>query len=65
MDEKSISTYLDDPERRKILDDYRDFIIHQLKCFPNLSAVKVQKRYWINARIWKYLLVVSGVQTVE
>lgn len=44
MDEASISAYLDDPKRRKVLDDYRDFIIHQLQRFPDLSAVKVQRR---------------------
>jgi len=45
MDEKDIGNYMDDsPDRRKVLDDYREFIIHQLQCFPSLSAVKVHRR---------------------
>ena len=35
MDEIAISKYLDDPDRSKVLDDYREFIIHQLQHLAN------------------------------
>ncbi len=44
MDEASISRYLDNPSRHKQLDAYRDYIIHLLETFPQLSAVKVQRK---------------------
>ena len=44
MDEVSINAYLTNSSRRKTLDDYREFIIHQLQCFPKLSAIKVHRR---------------------
>jgi len=44
MDEIAISHYLENQSRCKSLDDYRDFIVHLLKTFPQLSAVKVQRK---------------------
>jgi transposase len=44
MDERSISNYLDDTERHKQLDDYREYIVHLLETFPQLSAVKIQRK---------------------
>ncbi len=44
MDEEAVSAYLSDPDRHKKLDDYRDYIVHMLVTFPNLSAVKVQRK---------------------
>jgi transposase len=38
MDERLISNYLDDTERHKQLDDYREYIVHLLETFPQLSA---------------------------
>jgi transposase len=44
MDEEAISAYLSNRSRHKQLDDYRDYIIHLLETFPQLSAVKVQRK---------------------
>lgn len=44
MDEASISVAQDDRSRVKRLDDHRDFFIHQLKAYPELSAVKLARR---------------------
>ena len=44
MDEAAISAYLANKERHKQLDDYRDYIVHLLTTFPQLSAVKVQRK---------------------
>jgi hypothetical protein len=34
----------DDTSREKTLDDYREYIIHLLKTYPNLSAVKILRK---------------------
>ena len=44
MDEDTISVYLSATERRKNLDEYRDYIVHLLEAFSKLSAVKVQRK---------------------
>ena len=44
MDEAQISACQDDRSRQKLLDTHRDFLIHQLKRFPKLSAVKLARR---------------------
>lgn len=44
MNEASISAAQDDRSRIKRLDDHRDFFIHQLKAYPQLSAVKLARR---------------------
>ncbi len=44
LEEKQISAYKDDGSRHKHLDAHRDFLIHQLKRFPKLSAVKLARR---------------------
>jgi transposase len=44
MDERLISNYLDDTERHKQLDDYREYIVHLLETFPQLSAVKIERK---------------------
>src|SRR3546814_16503543 len=44
MEETQISAYQDDRSRHKRLDAHRDFLIHQLKRFPKLSAVKLARR---------------------
>lgn len=44
MDEKEISDYLTAQSRHKQLDTHRDFIVHLLENFPQLSAVKVQRK---------------------
>jgi len=44
MDEVAISAYLSNRSRQKQLDDYREYIIHLLETFPQLSAVKVQRK---------------------
>ncbi|MBT3204250.1 MAG: IS21 family transposase [Candidatus Marinimicrobia bacterium] len=44
MDEVAISAYLSNTSRQKKLDDYSDYIISLLKTFPNLSAVKIQRK---------------------
>lgn len=44
MDEKEISDYLTAQSRHKQLDAHRDFIVHLLENFPQLSAVKVQRK---------------------
>jgi transposase len=44
MDEVSISEAREDPSRTKRLDEHRDFLIHQLKAYPQLSAVKLARR---------------------
>ena len=44
MDEPSISTMQADTSRYKWLDNYRDYLISQLKEYPKLSAVKLMRR---------------------
>ena len=44
MDEMAISRYLENKSRHKQLDDYRDYIVHLLETFPQLSAVKIQRK---------------------
>ena len=44
MDEVTISRSLETRSRHKQLDDHRDYIIHLLETFPQLSAVKVQRK---------------------
>jgi len=44
MDEAEISRQRDNPTRCKLLDDYRDQIVHQLQQYPRLSAVKVLRK---------------------
>jgi len=44
LDEAAISQAQEDPSRTKRLDEYRDFLIHQLKSYPHLSAVKLARR---------------------
>lgn len=44
LDESAISEAQEDPSRTKRLDEHRDFLIHQLKSYPQLSAVKLARR---------------------
>jgi hypothetical protein len=44
MDEGAITEIQANRERHKILDEYRDYIIHLLKTYPCLSAVKVLRK---------------------
>lgn len=44
MDEAAINQAQEDPSRTKRLDEHRDFLIHQLKSYPQLSAVKLARR---------------------
>jgi transposase len=44
MDEAAISAYLSNRSRHKQLDDYREYIVYLLTTFPQLSAVKVQRK---------------------
>jgi transposase len=44
LDETSITMLQDDTSREKTLDDYREYIIHLLKTYPNLSAVKILRK---------------------
>jgi transposase len=44
MDEVAIGQVQEDPARTKRLDAHRDFLIHQLKAYPQLSAVKLARR---------------------
>lgn len=44
MDEAAISQAQEDPSRTKRLDEHRDFLIHQLKAYPRLRAVKLTRR---------------------
>ena len=44
LDEMQISAAIADPSRTKRLDEYRDYLINQLKAFPALSAVKLARR---------------------
>jgi len=44
MDETTISAYLSNKARHKQLDDYRGHIVHLLTTFPQLNAVKVQRK---------------------
>lgn len=44
MEETVIATVLDDASRAKRLDTYRDFLVHELKEYPQLSAVKLARR---------------------
>lgn len=44
LDETEICEVLADPSRTKRLDEYRDYLINQLKAFPALSAVKLARR---------------------
>ena len=44
LDETTIGEAQEDPSRSKRLDEHRDFLIHQLKAYPQLSAVKLARR---------------------
>lgn len=44
LDESAISEAQEDPSRTKRLDEHRNFLIHQLKSYPQLSAVKLARR---------------------
>ena len=44
LDETTISDVQEDPSRTKRLDDHRDYLIHQLRSYPQLSAVKLARR---------------------
>lgn len=44
QDEHTIAQAQNDPSRTKRLDPYRAFLIHQLKAYPRLSAVKLARR---------------------
>ncbi len=44
MDENSISEQMEDPSRTKRLDDHRNYLVHLLKKFPKLSAVKITRK---------------------
>lgn len=44
MEESQISLCQDDRSRHKRLDVHREFLIHQLKRYPKLSAVKLARR---------------------
>lgn len=44
MEESQISICQDDRSRHKRLDAHREFLIHQLKRYPKLSAVKLARR---------------------
>ena len=44
LDEAEIQQAQEDRSRSKLLDEHRDFLIHQLKAYPQLSAVKLARR---------------------
>lgn len=44
LEEAAISEAKEDPSRTKRLDEHREFLIHQLKSYPQLSAVKLARR---------------------
>ena len=44
LDEAAITKMQEERSRHKILDDYRDYIIHLLQLYPRLSAVKVLRK---------------------
>ena len=44
LDEAAITDMQESRERHKKFDDYRDYIIHLLKTYPRLSAVKVLRK---------------------
>ncbi len=44
LDEGAISQMQENQQRHKVLDDYRDYIIHLLKTYPRLSAVKALRK---------------------
>lgn len=44
MDEAAIDAAQANPSRTKRLDEHRDYLIHQLKAYPKLSAVKLARR---------------------
>lgn len=44
LDEAAISQAQENPSRTKRLDEHRDFLINQLKAYPQLSAVKLARR---------------------
>lgn len=44
LDEASIDAQLGDRSRHKVLDEHREYIVHLLRTFPRLSAVKVKRK---------------------
>ena len=44
QNEADINRAQEDSSRTKRLDEYRDFLVHQLKAYPQLSAVKLARR---------------------
>lgn len=44
MDEAAIDAAQTNSSRTKLLDEHRDYLIHQLKAYPRISAVKLARR---------------------
>ena len=44
MEVDAITEQFADPSRSKRLDDHRDYLVHLLKQFPKLSAVKIARK---------------------
>jgi len=44
MGEEEISEYLQDTERQKMLDKYREYIEHLLQIYPRLTATKIKRK---------------------
>ena len=44
MGEEEISEYLQDTERQKRLDKYREYIVHLLQTYPKLTATKIKRK---------------------
>ncbi len=44
MSEEEIVQYLDNPEREKKLDRYKDYIVHLLQKYPKLTATKIKRK---------------------
>jgi transposase len=44
MEEEAIQAQKSQRERTKILDQHRDYIVHLLQTYPELSAVKIRDR---------------------
>lgn len=44
MDEDQINDYLNKRQRKKALDDYREYVVHLLQKHPKLSSVKIERK---------------------
>ena len=44
MSEEEFTEYMKDRQREKVLDKYKDYIVHLLQKYPKLTSVKIKRK---------------------